>query len=100
MATKTEVQYLDDTTATATVSLFDKMQAEKYATANGWGTIMDSSVRQTSYAVYAALRRSNQITQGQNFEQWAQTVLDFADISTDAKTADADAPLAGGTQAA
>lgn len=77
MATTTIIEYLDGTSNSVTVSLFDKMQAEKYGKAAGWGNVQESPIESFTYATYFALRRSHQLTDGQCFEDWAQTVEDI-----------------------
>lgn len=83
--------YLDGTTQAVTVSIFDKLQAEKYAAANGWGNIQESPMAQTSYALYFALRKAGKITQGTDFDKWTQTLADI-DAS-----GEPEAPLEAGT---
>lgn len=72
-------EYADGTVVEFTVSLFDRMAAEKYAVGHGWGGGLDSSVRQTAFANYSALRRAGKIAQGIDFDHWADTVVAFPD---------------------
>lgn len=77
----TEVHYLDGTTEKVTVSMFDRMAAEKYAIAQGWGGGVDSPIRQAAYAVYFSLRRSGKLTGGLAFDDWAETVEQMPDVT-------------------
>ncbi|WEV47011.1 hypothetical protein OZX62_01555 [Bifidobacterium sp. ESL0690] len=74
MSKHTELTYTDGRTETCKSTLFESMQAERYAKANGWGTPDDSPISFMAYASYAALRKAGKIQPGQTFEQWAQTV--------------------------
>lgn len=82
MAQQFEITYLDKTTATVEVTLFDTVQAEKYLRAHDMGTLQDSPIRAMSYMCYMNLRRNNKV-EGQDFETWLQTVQDVQVISED-----------------
>lgn len=68
------ITYTDGTTQSCQPTLFDTIQAEKYATSQGWGSGGTAVIATSSYATYATLRRRGFIQAGQTFEQWAQTV--------------------------
>lgn len=82
----TEVHYLDGTTEKIAVSMFDRMSAEKYASAQHWGGGVDSAIRQATYAAYFALRRANKLAGGLSFDDWAETVEQMPDIDDQTDT--------------
>ncbi|QHJ75962.1 MAG: hypothetical protein [Bacteriophage sp.] len=99
------ITYTDGTTQSCQPTLFDTIQAEKYATSQGWGSGGTSVIATSSYATYATLRRRGLIQTGQTFEQWAQTVArmdtsqaagDEVGTPSDAGSGDLPAPLPDG----
>lgn len=81
MAKQTQVTYLDDTTQTVVETLFDVMQSEKYARANGWGNANEAPIGMNAYTAYFALRRAHQLPDGQGFDEWVQNVQRLEDVA-------------------
>jgi hypothetical protein len=92
MNTHIELTYTDGRTETTKATLFESMQAERYAKANGWGTPDDSPIEYGAYAAYASLRKAGKIQPGQSFDQWAQTVeaINFSATDENGKMGDTD----------
>lgn len=99
------ITYTDGTSQSCQPTLFDTIQAEKYATANGWGGANNAPIATSSYATYATLRRQGLVQVGEPFEQWSQNVAridttDDADTMsvtpTDPESGDVPAPLPDG----
>jgi hypothetical protein len=74
MSNQLTISYSDGTTATCSPTLFDTMKAERYGAANGLGNMTVAPIENMAYSAYAALRRTGQLTAGQTFDAWAQTV--------------------------